>query len=57
MYFIIIISSIIYILVTNFVILFYRVDYFILKIGTLKRKTHGEILCKMINGRTLEEQE
>lgn len=25
--------------------------------GTLKRKTRGEILCKRIHGRTLEEQE
>lgn len=39
------------------VTLFYNVDYFILKIGTSKRRTRGKTLCKKIHGRTLEEQE
>jgi hypothetical protein len=39
------------------VILFYCADYFILKIGTSKRRTRGKSLMRKIHARTMEERE
>jgi hypothetical protein len=43
-------------LVTH-VILFYCANYFILKIGTSKRRTRGKTLMRQIHARTMEERE